>query len=127
MTTEIKPGTILALPARQAKTHWPRVNHKLYCVSKVTATQAVAVSGSGELRVRLSDLKVVGEDYKYAIVADEAFQALHEQQKEALHRYTQATLTVNDLIDVPAHRLQLSLRQIEALAKAWTEIKQIND
>jgi hypothetical protein len=119
----IQVGTVLAHYVRQQTSHWPRVTHKLYQVTRVTATQAVAASGSHEIRLRLRDMKIIGDDYAIAQVADDALLAEHLAQKVAYRRYVTATEATKDLIDKPAHQLKLSLRQLEALAKAWQEIK----
>lgn len=121
---EIRPGAVLALSDRSnPPRHYPRVTHSLWTVSRVTPTQAIAASQRGEIRVRLEDLKVIGEDYTRAAIASEEMQAQHADQVQELSRFRAAVAATDDLIDRPLHQLKLSTAQMEALAKAWAEIK----
>jgi hypothetical protein len=120
---DICPGTVLALSERNPLSYYPEVTHSLWTVSRVTPTQAIAASQRGEIRVRLEDLRVVGRDYTRAAIASEEMQAEHAAQVEEQARYRAAAQATDDLIDRPLHRLKLSTAQIEALAKAWSEIK----
>ena len=125
MTTkpDIHPGTVLYLSVRNPMSHWPQVSQSLYTVNRVTPTQAIAVGRRGEIRVRLEDLKVIGQDYGRAGIANEEIQAKHAAQVTEVHRYSAANALVSDLIGRPAHQLKLTTAQLEALAKAWADIK----
>ena len=123
-TPDIRPGTVLAVAERNHGIgHWPKVTQRLYTVSRLTATQAIAVGERGELRVHLKNLRVVGEDYTYAAIATEALQAKHAAQVAELARFRAANALVADLIGKELHQLKLTTEQLEALAKAWVEIK----
>lgn len=121
----IRPGTVLALSQneRGLLSHYPRVTHSLWTVSRVTPTQAIAASQYGEIRVRLEDLKVVGKDYERAAIASEKMQAEHAAQLQELSRFRAAVKATDDLIGRELHQLKLNTEQMEALAKAWAEIK----
>lgn len=119
----IRPGTVLALNERSYVSHYPSVTHSLWTVSRVTPTQAIAASQQGEIRVRLEDLKVVGKDYTRAAIASEEMQAEHAAQVQELSRFRAAAQATNDLIGRELHQLKLNTAQLEALAKAWAEIK----
>lgn len=121
---DIHPGAVLAVAERSRGIgHWPKVTQRLYTVSRLTATQAIAVGEYGEIRVHLKNLRVVGEDYTYAAIATEALQAKHAAQVAEVARYSAASALVDDLIGRPMHQLKLTTKQLEALAKAWVEIK----
>ncbi len=125
MTTaqNIQPGTILAFPERNPISHWPKISHVLYTVSRVTATQAIAVGLRGEIRMRLKDLSVVGEPYARVAIVDEEMQAKHDAEVTEYQRYRAANALVCDLIGRPMHQLKLTTAQLEALADAWVKIK----
>lgn len=120
---DIRPGTVLALNERNPLSYYPQVTHSLWTVSRVTPTQAIVASQYGEIRVRLEDLKVIGKEYTRAAIASEEMQAQHAAQVQELSRFRAAVAQTDDLIDRPLHQLKLSTAQLEALAKAWTEIK----
>lgn len=121
---DIRPGTVLALRERnQFISHYPNVTHSLWTVSRVTATQAIAAGARGEIRVRLEDLKLVGESYTRAAIASEEMQAEHAAQVQELSRFRAAVKATDDLIGLELHQLKLNTDQLEALAKAWSEIK----
>lgn len=122
-TPDIRPGTVLAMSEHNPISHWPQVSHALYTVSRVTPTQAIAVGERGEIRVRRSDLGVVGQSYAHAAIATDEMQAKHAAQKQELTRFRAACQQTDDLIDRPLHQLKLSTEQLEALAKAWVDIK----
>lgn len=124
MPTPIQPGTVLAIPNTPTVRHWPRVEHSLLTVSRVTATQAIAVDGRGkEVRIRLKDLYLVGESYTRAVIATDEMQVEHAAQTQELARFYAAVKKTNDLIDHPLHILKLNTAQLEALATAWESIK----
>ena len=123
-TPDIRPGTVLAVGERNRGIgHWPKVTQHLYTVSRLTATQAIAVGERGEIRVHLKNLRVVGQDYTYAGIATEALQAKHAAQVAELARFRAANALVADLIGKELHQLNLTTAQLEALAKAWVDIK----
>ena len=124
---DITPGTVLAV--RQTDNtfltrNWPKVSHALYTVSRVTATQAIAAGSSGEIRVRVKDMKVIGVDYTSATVADKRIQAEHAAQTNELARFKAAHRQTEDLVNCQLlYQLKLSTDQLEALAAAWVQIK----
>lgn len=123
-TPDIRPGTVLAVGAHNPISHWPKVSQWLYTVSRLTATQAIAVGERGELRVHLKNLRVVGKDYTHAAIATEQMQERHAAEKAELARFNAAhALVARDLIGKELHQLKLTTAQLEALAKAWVEIK----
>ena len=122
-TPNFQPGTVLALSERKPISHWPKISYILYTVSRVTATQAIAVGQRGELRVRLKDLAVVGEPYARAAIVNEEMQAKHDAEVAELERWRAAHRATTDLIGYELHQLKLTTAQLEALAKAWGEIK----
>ena len=131
MTTEpgIRPGTVLARSARNPASHWPQISHVFYTVSRVTTTQAIAIGDfNREIRVRLKDLGVVGETYARVVIATEDMLTRNAAQVAELARFRAAhELVAKDLIGKDLHQLKLTTKQLEALAKAWTDIKQIKD
>ena len=122
-TPNIQPGTVLALGERSPISHWPKISYVLYTVSRVTATQAIAVGPRGEIRVRLKDLGIVGEPYARVAIVNEEMQAKHDAEVAEFKRYKAANALVDDLIGRPAHQLKLTTAQLEALADAWVKIK----
>ena len=122
-TPTIRPGTVLALGERNPISHWPKISYVLYTVGRVTATQAIAVGPSGEIRVRLKDLGIVGEPYARVAIVNEEMQAKHDAEVAEYQRYRAANALVDDLIGRPAHQLKLTTTQLEALADAWVKIK----
>lgn len=123
-TPDIRLGTVLAVGERNHSIgHWPKVMHNLYTVSRLTATQAIAVGARGEIRVHLKNLRVVGQDYTYAAIASDELQAKHAAQVAELARFRAAGALVADLIGRHLHQLNLTTAQLEALAKAWVDIK----
>lgn len=123
-TPNIRPGAVLAVAERShGISHWPKVTNNLYTVSRLTATQAIAVGAHGEIRVHLKNLRVVGEDYTYAAIASDELQARHAAQVAEVARYSAANKLVDDLIGRHLHQLKLTTEQLETLAKAWVKIK----
>lgn len=124
-TPEINLGTVLAVGARESRisTGTPPLTHHLYTVSRLTETQAVAVGEVGELRVWRKNLKVVGQDYSYAAIATDEMQAAHYAQVAVRIRHRASVKLIDDLLDKRLHQLDLTVTQLEALAKAWTDIK----
>ena len=122
--THIKPGDTIATANRHHAfgVSVPRVKHHLWTVTKRTATQIVAEKGSQELRVRASDGKVVGENWVYAIEATPELIAKTKAEQALLNRYYDASHACDELFQ-PSHRLNLTVPQLEALAKAWAKIK----
>ena len=119
----IHTGTVLALKERSYISHYPHVTHSLWIVTRVTQTQAIAESRGEEMRVRLEDLKVVGKNYTRAAIASEEMQAEHADQVQELSRFRAAVKATDDLIGCELHDLNLSTAQLEAMAKAWGDIK----
>lgn len=122
--THIKPGDTIATANRHHAfgVNVPRVNHQLWLVTKRTATQIVAENDNQELRARASDGKVVGETWAYAIEATPELIAKTENEQALLNRYYEASHACDELFQ-PSHRLNLTVPQLEALAKAWAKIK----
>lgn len=124
-TPTIQPGTVLATSASNpwGMSHWPKVSQSFFTVSRLTATQAIAVGERGEIRVHLKNLRLVGQDYCYAAIATKAMQARHAAEVAELARWRAAWDATDDLIGKELHQLKLTTAQLEALADAWTKIK----
>jgi hypothetical protein len=124
--THIKPGDKLAL--RNSST-WgaTATTYAMLTVLRTTATQAVATydgrPSSPELRIRLSDGRVIGKDYTRAVEATPYLLAQHSAETSMLKRRREAVKALETLIDKPMHRLNLTVEQMERLAAAWAEIK----
>lgn len=124
--TKIKVGDMLAVRVTnpQWNQHTPR--HKLLVVERITAAQVCCRDergGSAEWRFRKADGKQIGESYTFAEIATPE---LIEEVRAAFARTRRlmgARAKLNDLDGARLHRLNLTLEQTEALAKAWTEIK----
>lgn len=131
MTQKIEIATIVALPARDgwgstAGKKQPRVTHELFKVLKLTETQAITQSNrqlGGDVRFRLSDLKVVGENYRYVHIATQELIDEIARQHAEVDRYNKARGALTGLIGKELHQLNLTTEQIEHLAKAWAEVK----
>lgn len=123
--TETKVGDMLALGESPT---WDKVapRHRLLIVERLTASQVCCrdeQGGAGEWRFRKSDGKLIGHHYRYAqaatpelVAATKAARAMHE-------RIRVAKRDLSDLECKPLHQLNLNIEQLEALAKAWTDIK----
>lgn len=124
----IKPGDFLATKKlnRSRMPERPDISHEIWVVERETATQLHArniSSRSVSISVRKTDGKVIGENYMHAFVATSEILEEHRAQSEELARYQKANAIVNDLIGKELHQLKLNTKQLEALAKAWVEIK----
>ena len=124
--TNIKVGDKLAIRVKGSSWSKFPISHHILVVDRETDTQVVCVSernGGGEWRFRKLDGKQIGEDYSHAELAtDELIAKIHEQYALS-QRDSVARRALSDLEGKPLHKLDLTLEQTEALAKAWTEIK----
>ena len=126
--SHIQVGDVLATKNRNRYMSFvPAVNYKLWKVTKRTATQIVCEKGAVELRVRASDGQIIGEKYERAIEATPEIIATTNAEIDLEDRYLKAMRACDDLVNQPLHRLNLSTKKIEALAKAWEEIKAMED
>ena len=123
----IQPGDLIAA-SNTART-WgkaPAIQHLLYRVTKRTPTQAEAVNVHNELfkiRVRVSDGKIIGEDYyRKAVVATPEIIAQHNAEVAARNRRIKAQRRLEDL-DTRMAKLGLTVEQMEVLADAWERVK----
>lgn len=120
--TNIQLGDKVALYIRGgAMSSYPRVTHKIYTVVKRTATQALADSSGTQIRFRVSDGKLQGENYKNVILATPDLIAQVEQEEADLQRWYATSRRLDDLTEKALR--ELTLVQREALADAWERIK----
>ena len=104
--------------------YMPVISHDVHTVTKVTQTQFVTGKNT---RFRKSDGKQIGYEHPYSYAKEATSELLqqHEEQVDAYDRYRTAVAEVHDLFNTPLHRMGLSLKQIEALAAAWKEVKEM--
>jgi hypothetical protein len=126
----IKPGDKLAVPERIGWVIDPRMTHVILTVQRTTATQAIATRddrpNSREVRVRLEDGRVIGENYIRAEAATAEMIAQHMEQMENLRRWRKAKEITQDLTGMPLHKLGLTTPQLERLAAARVEVKAVS-
>lgn len=103
----------------------PQVTHNLWQIQKKTTTQMTCqiVGGTREIKVRIADGKIIGQNYRNAIEATPEIIAARNEQARERNRYIKAERDLDDLIGKGLHLLNLSTAQIEALAAAWVKIK----
>jgi hypothetical protein len=128
MSTDLSHLTIGQTVALRVRDGWtmpgrPRITHRLLVITKMTATMFEAQHSSRTIKVRKKDGKVTGEDYTYVIEATPEIIAAYHATAALIARDQAAQRACQDLIDRPLHQLKLSTEQLEALGKAWTEIK----
>ena len=123
-------GDKLVLPESRGWSQAPHVEYSVLVVTKRTSTRLEAVPDGKSARwagntykARLADGKVVGETYTYLSPATPEILQLVAEQRAMRDRYRTAVAAVDDLIDVPLHRLKLTVPQLEKLAQAWGEVK----
>lgn len=127
--SNIKPGDKLAIIShsnRYMDRGAPHVTHVIFTVERKTQTQIVLSRGpnsSEAARVRIKDACVIGKPYTKAVEATPEILAEHKAQVEALRHYRMTTSVLSDLMGKQLHQLNLSIQQIEHLAKAWEEVK----
>lgn len=128
--THLKPGDKIAVQNKISG--WqvgPVISQRVYRVTSTTETQAKASNintgdtSMGSLRFRLSDGKVIGRDYTYAIEATPAMLKEHAAQVAERKRWNAARKATDDLIGKELHQLNLTTAQLERLAAAWAEVK----
>lgn len=125
----IQPGDLIAASntARNWGGYAPSISHILYRVTKRTPTQAEAVNVHNErltIRVRVSDGKIIGEDYyRRAVVATPEIIAQHNAEVAARNRWGETANRLRDLNGSSLIRLGLTVEQMEALADAWERVK----
>lgn len=126
--THIQVGDTIATHNMRSRlsAYTPHIEHQIYRVTKRTATQAEAFEiesgSSASIRVRVSDGKVIGKDYTWAISADAEMVARHEAQVGFRQRYHEAARKLIDLEHALTRR-KLTTVQLEALAEAWEQVK----
>jgi hypothetical protein len=118
-------GQTVALRIRDSRSlpGRPRLAHRLLVITKETATTFEAQHSGRTIKVRKKDGKVLGQDYEYIIEATPEIIDDYHATAALITRDQAAQHACADLIDRPLHQLKLSTEQLEALAKAWTEIK----
>ena len=125
---DVEVGTVLFFPAGSDWAIYPKVKNRLYIVVRKTATQLVvrASDSTLEVRVRIKDGCVVGDrGFTTMQVATVGILAEHKAQVAERNRYVTAAEVCRDLIDRPLHQLRLTTAQLEHLAKAWKEVKEM--
>lgn len=124
--THIQPGDLIAVPASNTNrwTRTPLIEHEIYRVIKRTATQAKAIriNGSMTICIRVADGKVIGQDYTRAVEVTPELVARHCEQTDLRQRHLVAERALEDL-EHPLIRRKLTIDQLEALAEAWEQIK----
>lgn len=105
----------------------PQITNHIWQIQKKTATQMTCqiVGGTREIRVRIIDGKIIGQNYRNAIEATPEIIAARNEQVRERNRYIKAESDLEDLIGKGLHLLKLNTAQIEALAEAWTKIKEM--
>lgn len=103
----------------------PYVTMRILTVVSIGKAQATCKSNeiAPPTRIRLSDGKVLGEKFAYAELATDEILLKNKRERELLARYREANIAISDLINVPLHKLKLSVPQMEALGKAWQALK----
>ena len=121
----IQPGDLIA--ASNTARNWgyaPSISHILYRVTKRTPTQAEAVHVQNErltIRFRVSDGKIIGQDYYRTVVfATPEIVAQHNAEVAARNRWAKARSRLEDLED---RHSRLTVDQMEVLADAWERVK----
>lgn len=121
--TNVKTGDSLAI---RLTSRGSDLSHRLLIVDRLTDTQVIcrdARGQFGEVRFRKSDGKQIGEEYRYAELGTPELIASVQHQAEQVQRRQLARDALSDLEGKHLHQLKLSIEQLEALAKAWREIK----
>lgn len=130
--THINPGDKLAVKASGSSWHGhrPRITHSIFVVSRTTATQIIAeyalgtpVSVGREIRVHKKNGAISGHNYQHAEQATDEMVETIKDQIRTYHRYVAAEDFMKDLIGREAHQLNLTLEQVEYLARAWENVK----
>ena len=126
--THIQPGDLIA--ASNTARNWgyaaPSISHILYRVTKRTPTQAEAVNVHNErltIRVRVSDGKILGQDYCKVVFATPEIIAQHNAEVAARNRWGETANRLRDLVGSSLIRLGLTVEQMEVLADAWERVK----
>jgi hypothetical protein len=120
--SHLNPGSKLAIPVVEswrAPRYLPSVSNRIITVDRKTKTQLI--SSDANIRVRIKDGSVVGEEY-YAIEATTEVIAQRTAQTAEINRYRMALKELDGLIGKSLTYLNLSTDQIEHLAKAWKEV-----
>lgn len=126
--THLNIGDHIATKAKNngLSSYRPQITRQLWKVEKKTATQMTCRAfGGREIRVRITDGKIIGQDYSYAEEATPEMIDTYKAQQQEFNRYITAERQLDSLIDKPAHQLKLTTAQIEALAAAWVSIKEM--
>lgn len=123
----VKIGEHLAVKVYNRVDYVHKVSRIIYRVTKITPTQVVAEDThrhSREIRVRIKDGHIFGGgSFSYVEIATPEIIKQHNAEVAIVERYRAAVSVVDDLINQPLHRLKLTTEQLEALAKAWQEVK----
>lgn len=118
---DVKHGDQLAIRQKFGASD---VTHRLLVVERTTAEQVVcrdAGGQAGEWRFLKSTGKQLGEQYRYAEIATPELIASLQEQADTARRRSIAFGVAYEITSRALH--ELTLPQIEALAKAWTDIK----
>ena len=123
---DVQVGDLLYMRTNGGWHHGPKVLFKLYKVVRKTKTQLIVFGQflHSEIRVRIEDGRVIGGSrYSYMSVVTPEIRAEYEEQVSAFKRYRGAEIACADLFMKDLVNLKLTVEQLEALGKAWTEIK----
>lgn len=123
--TGTQVGDVLAMKKDRGWGQCPSTSHTILDVTKRTETQITCVTRGtyAIVKVRAKDGKVIGMDYRWAMIATPELLELNAAEQQRIDRYRGAYDDLNDLIDMPLHRLKLTIEQMEKLAAAWKDVK----
>lgn len=124
MTTNLKHLKEGDKIARKLHRHFyssaPFVEYEIRTIVRTTPTQLITDKNT---RVRHDGRMIGGSFFHVFCQATPEIITQTQQQLNELARYQKAVASVDDLIGLPLHRLNLSAKQLEHLAKAWVEVK----
>lgn len=123
-TQDIRPGDALAVAERnRGIDNWPKISRSFYTASHPSANQAIAPGEYGKIYALLKDICVASKVRTRVAISTEKMQAERMGQAAELARLHAAYKATADLIGRELRQLKLTTEQLEALAKAWVEIK----
>lgn len=112
----------------------PKQKYHIFCIVRKTATTLVVRNIKRQCttddRVRMKDGSFIGNDalrYQHAIACTQEMLNEYEETKLLVTRFNKAHIDLSNLLDKPVHKLDLSLAQMEHLAKAWDEAQKMTN
>ncbi|WNO06013.1 hypothetical protein [Rhodoferax mekongensis] len=116
--TGLKVGDYVAIPNRNSHYNKLAITHSLKQIERVTGTQLVC----GTYRIRRSDGHVIGETYRYAVIATPELIRENIEQTKTRDRWYAATRRCTPIEDALAKR-KLTVEQMEKLADLYESFK----